>query len=179
MFVVEGHTGYCNALRRTLASELRTWAPCRVEFRENRSCHNDEYLAHRIGMIPFRRVGNGDTMELQQTGPGLVDADALTGPAFEAAHPTIPLVALRAGQTIDATVHFDQQLASKHARYAPCAGLAMRRVGPTSHELSFETVDGRDPTVLVREALDAMDATLADALQQLAHQPSAPPKSYA
>ena len=65
-FVLDGGAGFCNAVRRSLIGDVAMWAPCEVDVRINTSCETDEYLAHRIGMVPFRRVGHGEEMTLSQ-----------------------------------------------------------------------------------------------------------------
>ncbi len=45
-----------NALRRILISEVPTLAIEFVEFHENTTVLQDEYIAHRLGLIPLRLV---------------------------------------------------------------------------------------------------------------------------
>jgi len=130
-FVLSGGVGFCNAVRRTLAGDLSMWAPFQLTIRVNSSCHTDEFIAHRIGLIPFKRVGHGDTMELNMYGSCVVYANNLLGPAFEAVYPTIEVTRLECGQQLDLTIHFDKQYASKHARYAPCAAVGMTTLCPS------------------------------------------------
>lgn len=178
VFVLPGGVGLCNAVRRTLLSDVQAWAPFEVEVRTNTSCQTDEYLAHRIGMIPFRRVAEGTEMTLSVEGPCTACARDLTGPAFDAVHGGIEIIVLGDGQRLDMTVRFDRRAASKHARYAMCAGVGMERVdGEGRHRLRFETLDDRPPTDVLLEALDALEARVDGALKQLAHQPSTPPRS--
>lgn len=174
---LRGEPGFCNAVRRTLLADVKTWAPRDILVRTNTTHHTDEYLAHRIGMIPFRRVGNGDEMILAAEGACRVRADAFVGPAFEATFPCIEVVTLAATERLEVVVRFDEQLASKHARYASCAG-----VGMCAHDdactIRFETIDGRLPRDVFMEALDALDGRVQSALQLLAKQPTVPPRSY-
>lgn len=177
-FALAEGPGFCNAVRRTLLSDLESWAPCDVVVRENTSCQTDEFLAHRIGMIPFRRVGNGDTMTLRADGPGMATAGMLTGPAFEPVHGNIEIMKLGGReQKLDLTVRFDRRKASVHARYAPCAAVGMRPLGAHNHEIRFETNDGRPGKEAMQDALEALDARVQAALHALANQPEVPPRS--
>lgn len=173
----EADAGLCNAVRRSLMSDVRAWAPSRITVRKNTSCQTDEFLAHRIGLIPFRRVGNGDTMELRVEGPRVANAEDFVGPAFDVVHGNIPLMVLAdQRQALDLTVHFEEQLASTHARFCKCAGVGMRRCDE-GHALSFHTVDGSEEKITLLEAIDALIHRLDSALQSLAHQPKQLPES--
>lgn len=176
-FSLQGGVGFCNAVRRTLLSDLEAEAPCEAVVRTNTSCQTDEFLTHRLGLIPFRRVGNGDTMELRATGPCTVRAADLVGPAFEAVHGDVEVMVLGdARQQLDLTLHFDRRPASAHARYCVCAGVGMEARGD-AHVIRYETIDGSQPAQRLREALDKLEARVDGALQQLAAQPATPPHS--
>lgn len=179
-FDIPGGVGFCNAVRRSLTSDVSSWAPCEIVLRKNTSCQTDEFLAHRIGLIPFRRLpgSHPNHMSLKKKGATALAGDLL-GPGFEAVHPHIEIMLLGEDQELDLTVHFDEQLASKHARYSPCAAVGMTRLdGGDVHRISFELLDERaDPRALVHGALSALDARVDKALLHLANQPSVPPKS--
>jgi hypothetical protein len=176
-FALAGGPGFCNAVRRTLLSDVEAWAPHEVDVRVNTSCQTDEFLAHRIGLVPFRRVGHGDTLELRVAGPCVCTAGMLTGPAFTPVYPDVELMKLGHGQALDLTVHLNEKPASTHSRYAMCAAVGMRREDAGSHALTFEVLDGRRPKDVLHEALDALDARVQRALHALAHQPAVPLKS--
>lgn len=175
-FVLPGGVGFCNAVRRSLLSDIKSESPFEVEVRTNSSCQTDEFLAHRIGLIPFKRVGNGDTVDLKVKGKPAMSSD-FVGEAFEACE-EVEVMRLEGEQEIDLTVRFDEQVASKHARYSKCAGVGMHRVdGEGRHKITFETIDGSDPADKMRSALDALDARVQSALIDLANTDLPPPKT--
>ena len=169
--------GLCNAIRRSLLSDITMWAPKEVAFRCNTTWQTDEYIAHRVGLIPFRRVGNVDSMELKLQGPGVARASDITGPGFEAIQGDIEIMTLPSSeQKLDLTIHFDEQKASKHARYSKCCAVGMRKDGAV-HKLSFGTIDGSRPIDALLEAVNALDVRVQNALISLANQPSTLPES--
>ena len=176
--VLGGGVGFCNAVRRSLTGDVPSWAPYEVVVRENSSCQTDEFLAHRIGLIPFRRTGEGESLDLSGEGPSFLRIGDAVGPAFEPVFPQIEVMQLAAGQRIDLTIHFDRKTGASHARYAPCAAVGMEKAdGDGRCRLAFEMTGAVDAREAVLAALDALEARVDDALQRLAHQPATPPKS--
>ena len=176
--VLPGGVGLCNAVRRALLSDLKSWAPCEVDIRVNSSCQTDEFLAHRIGLIPFRRVADGTGMILSAEGPTIVYASDITGPSFEAIHGDIVVMVLGKGSQLDLSIRFDQRKASAHARYAMCAAVGMERIdGDGRHRIVFDTIDEQPPDRVLNEAIDAVETRVDGALRQLGRQPAVPPRS--
>ena len=164
---LSGGVGFCNALRRVLMADLEEEAPYQVTVRTNTSYQTDEFIAHRIGLIPFRRVGNGDSLSLHVRGRDATTSD-LCGPAFVPCTSAVIMV-LREGQELDLTVHFDKKPGSRHARYSKVAAVQIRRAahGQDKHWIGFETLDGSDGKQALLRALDGFEAQVDDALLQL------------
>ena len=163
-----GGVGFCNALRRTLLSDIEEEAPYNITVRENTSYQTDEFIAHRIGMIPFRRVGNGNEMTLCVEGRDAVTGD-FKGPAFVPCSRAI-VMRMQPGQKLDVTVHFDRQLGSVHARYVKSAAVRMLNCPnhKDRHRIAFETIDGTDGKQKMIAALDRLGERVDDAILQLA-----------
>lgn len=174
-----GGVGMCNAVRRALISDVQTWAPCRVTIRRNTSCETDEFLAHRIGLVPLCQADAACdcVLTLRASGPRTVFTRELVGARARPIFENVPIIILGDGQELDLDVHIDRQQASVHPRYAPCGSVGMEPHGPKGcHRIRFRGNDDRTPEELLRNAFEALEGRLADALHQLAHQPTTPPK---
>lgn len=168
-FLVPGHVGLCNAIRRTLLSDIQTEAPSTARVITNVTCHTDEYLAHRVGLIPFRRVGNGNDMSLRASGPCDVTTAHFIGSAFEPIHTDIVILHLDTGHELNMEITFDTQHAGRHARYSPCYAVGMiPAMEDDTHILSFGSNDERTPDELLRDSLDHVTTRIDGALRLLA-----------
>lgn len=172
-FRIPGHVGFCNALRRTLISDLETEAPTSVRMIKNVTCHTDEYIAHRIGLIPFRRIGNGDTLTLNARGPCTVTCADLSGPAFESIHNNLEILYLNTGHELHMEITFTVGRASSHARYSPCYAVGMIPDGHDAHIVSFGSNDHREPHQLLLDSFQHLDARIDRALLLLANETDA------
>lgn len=169
--------GVCNSVRRALLANVKGWAAKDVVIVTNTSCVTDEYLAHRIGLLPVRRIGNGTTMRISRHGPTTVLAADLVGPAFEAVHPSIELVRLASGQAIDCTIQYDFDCGATHSRYAPVAAVGMQSHAD-GQVIRFDMTDEQDCSRrLLDQAFAHLDELVDDALRQLSRQPTVPPRS--
>ena len=176
-FTIQGDVGFANAIRRTLIEDLENWAPCKVTFRSNTSCQTDEYIAHRIGLIPFRKAGEGNEMTLRHKG-GIVYAHHVTGCAFEPIHCDVPIMDLGDDSVLDITIFFDKRKPSKHARYSTCTAVGMEKLEDQRYRITFEMHDDQlNASKVFALALDNLEARVDDCLQKLGNQPDPPPKS--
>lgn len=175
-FVLSGGAGFCNSIRRTLLSDLKSESPYEVEIRTNTSCQTDEFIAHRIGLIPFRRTGNGNSLELRVKGRSAYSKD-FEGVSFEPCV-NVEVMTLKEDQELDLSVRFDERDSCKHARYCKCAAVGMERVDNEGrHKIRFETIDDSDPKTLLLLALDALEARVENALMDLSNRDLPIPKT--
>ena len=107
-------------------------------------------------------------MLLEASGPCMVYARDVTGPAFEPVHPAIPIVQLGNGHSIRLVIHFNLASAHTHARYSPCFAVGMEHTNdPDTFILQFGSNDHRSPTTLLHEALDHLSKRIDRTLQTL------------
>ncbi len=101
--------GLANALRRVAVGEVGCFAVDKVTFYENTSSIFDEYVSHRIGLVPILTPkGYGETdaivFSLDVEGPGTAYSKDLKASDKEVkvANENIPLIKLAEGQKIRA-----------------------------------------------------------------------------
>lgn len=133
VFAEEMNEVLANALRRS-ASEIFILAVDEVEFYKNDSVLNDQMLAHRIGLIPFKNEKlhlrhdcscNGEgcakcTIQLKASlqGPKTVYAKDLKGKA-ELVFKEMPIVILNENQELEFVAHAKLGRGIEHAKFSP------------------------------------------------------------
>jgi len=163
-YILPVSTGLANALRRSIIMDIEAWAPERVTFEINTSCQTDEYIAHRIGLIPFRKIGNGTEMNINVKGRTAMVSD-LVGPSFEFVNDT-EIIEMIEKQELKATVHFSQKKGKVHARYKLCSGVGIQILNNDMYKLVFETLDQQEPDDILKKAIESLHQKVDDALLQ-------------
>tara|TARA_B110000046_G_scaffold167141_2_gene184576 strand:- start:2218 stop:2781 length:564 start_codon:yes stop_codon:yes gene_type:complete len=151
-----------NAIRRALMSDVETYAPSEIVVHANTSSQTDEFIAHRIGLIPFAHTGEAlSALSLNVTGRTASSAD-FAGDCFRAPHVT-PIVRLIENQTLHVDVRFAKGTAATHAKHA--------HVGPVSYQkrgeqttVSFETLAENCPLGYTLSALESLLRRIDDSI---------------
>ncbi|MEM3227823.1 MAG: DNA-directed RNA polymerase subunit D, partial [Candidatus Micrarchaeaceae archaeon] len=108
-FILSGvDTAYANALRRAAINSVQTFAIDKVTFYENTTAMFDEYIAHRIGLIPITTPLKGyDEKDevlftLDATGPKTVYSKELlsSDKNVKVANENIPIMKLASEQRL-------------------------------------------------------------------------------
>ena len=116
-------------------------------------------------------------MKLRKTG-GVALAGDVTGCAFEAIYPDIQIMDLGEDSTLDITIHFDTNKASKHARYSTCAAVGMKHIQRDTYRITFELHDDKlIPRDVLLRAIDCLEKRVDRSLLQISNQPNPPPRS--
>ncbi len=158
-------TAFPNALRRALVSDVPTFAPEKVIIRSNTSSQTDEYIAHRIGLIPFMGKDTSQTVRLNVTGRTATTND-FVGDAFRAISDT-PIIRLVENQTIDLDVHFSKGTASTHAKYAHIGPVSFKCDENGKTELSFTMLTDDCPLDYTLSALKTLLKRIDDATYEV------------
>ena len=159
-FEIRSHSAFANALRRTLMMDVSRHAPSHVKIIQNKSSQTDEYIAHRIGLIPFDVLDDQETPLTLHVKGREAFAHDLVGTSFRATQ-NVPVVLLSQTQELNIVVYFKRGTASEHARFA--------MIGPVSYkikeaeqctELSFEMINKEQPLTYLLDALLNLQAKI-------------------
>ena len=164
-YFLDNNCGFVNGLRRVIIADLSRWAPDYIEITKNTSCQTDEYIAHRIGLIPFKKCGNGTEMEASVKGRTLMSFD-LKGTGFQSIH-NIEIMSMEGDQELEFKVFFKYKTGNEHSRYKMCSGVAMQALNNNMFKLVFETIDEENPDKVLLEAFDILEKKIDDALSSL------------
>lgn len=137
-FLVKGvDVPFLNAIRRSVVSLTPTMAIEDIEFRQNSSVLYDEFLAHRIGLVPLTTdLKSYDMIESEEDKESLKCINKLTldvkGPktvysgdlksadkGIKPVHDTIPLVKLKKGQEVRLEATAILGLGKQHMKFSP------------------------------------------------------------
>lgn len=151
-----------NSLRRSLISDIYTFAPSKVLIKTNTSCATDEYIAHRISMIPFvfdnshDNVNEDTTNHASVSGRTFMTSD-LSGP-FKTIY-DVPIIKLIDEQAVDIEIFFTKGKGSEHAKFSPVAAVAYEIDNKIIH-MAFESINGETPVKHLKEALQSLNERL-------------------
>ncbi len=143
---MDSNESLVNAIRRSIL-EVPTLAIDEVEFFKNDSALYDEYLAHRIGLVPLKmdkKMSSKTEAEfkLVKKGPCTVYAGDLKG-QIETVHPAAPLVILEKDQELELVATARIGKGVEHAKYIP-------GIGYYRHLFEVKTKDKRLETMILQ-----------------------------
>ena len=151
---------FLNAIRRSIMQNVLTWAPEKITIRKNTTCYNDEYVANRIGLIPFDCIDTTDIdatdintkIVLQVKGRDARASD-ISNKSFKASFDMLFLNILE-DQEIDMDVSMIQGSGSAHPRWDHATSVAYDELASDKFTFCCESISNRKPRDLIRQACD-------------------------
>ena len=169
-FKVSGiSTSLANALRRVAIGSVPTFAIDTVTFYENTSAMFDEYIAHRIGLVPIITPSKGYDekdeimFSLEAEGPVTAySADLKSSDKnVKVANEKIPIMKLAEGQRLKLEGKAIMGTGSKHAKFQP--GLVTyKQLSDTDFEFYVETFGQMPAIEIVNKAIAILEKQLKD-----------------
>tara|TARA_Y100000741_G_scaffold361677_1_gene346088 strand:- start:401 stop:925 length:525 start_codon:yes stop_codon:yes gene_type:complete len=162
---INAKVGYANAIRRALISEIPMICPEFIEIEKNTTAHTDEYIAHRIGLIPFTQIKDFESKVsfINKKDSHLFGSD-ISGDLI-AEHPDVKVLDITMGQELSCTIHFCKSTATEHSRFTRTVAVGMRTIDETKHLIKFESLLDDDEDECLVIAIDAVESRLLRALE--------------
>lgn len=158
-----------NALRRVAVNHVKTFAIESITFYENSSAMFDEYIAHRLGLIPIKTPSSGYTDEdeilftLEAEGPKTVYSSELAGKDKEVkvANEGIPIIKLAQEQKIRVDCKAVMGNGAKHAKFQPGI-VTYDQVNDNTFNFYVETFGQMPPKEIINKAFSAIKDELKE-----------------
>jgi DNA-directed RNA polymerase alpha subunit len=131
-FVLHGASdAMSNAVRVAMSRDVPTPAIVRVTIEVNTSTFPDEYIAHRLGLVPLRGTLRDGRLTLHSKGPGRVCASQIVGESHAVVRPDVIIATLGPAQELKLVLHVETDTGARHARHNPAvaARFARRTLG--------------------------------------------------
>jgi DNA-directed RNA polymerase subunit D len=162
-----------NALRRMAISGVGCFAIDSVNFYENTSAMFDEYIAHRIGLVPITTPKDYDEKDeivfsVEAEGPQTVYSKDLksSDKAVKVANDSIPIIKLAEGQKVRADCMAVIGFGRRSAKFQP--GIVTYEAKSGSEIQFYVESFGQMPAnEIVRRALDIINAGLKEISKEL------------
>ncbi len=119
---MDANDGLANAIRRSI-NEIPCLAIDEVEIFKNDSALYDEFLAHRIGLVPIRtedgtKANAEIDFKLVKKGPATVYSGDLKG-SGKVVYPNIPLTVLEKDQEVELIATARNGMGTQHDKFTP------------------------------------------------------------
>jgi DNA-directed RNA polymerase subunit D len=169
-FVLKDATNsYANALRRVATNHVKCFAIDTVTFYENSSAIFDEYIAHRIGLVPIKTPSSGYSDEdevlftLEAEGPKTVYSGELEAKDkdVKVANEKIPLIKLAAEQKIRIDCKAVLGSGSRHAKFQPGL-ITYDQANDSTFNFYVETFGQMPPKEIINKAFSAIKDELKE-----------------
>ncbi|MFA5108452.1 MAG: DNA-directed RNA polymerase subunit D [Candidatus Micrarchaeia archaeon] len=166
-------TSFANLVRRFAMSQVPTFAIDKVTFYENSSTMFDDYLAHRIGLLPLKagssvRDDEDVMFSLDVSGPAMIYSSALksTVDKVKVATDNMPLLRLLENQNLRLEAKAISGIGRKHAKWQ--AGLcAYEIVGEDEFKFQVESFMQHSPWEMLNTTADILSKKCADMSKEL------------
>ena len=166
-FEIHGTHNVCfaNALRRAIMCDIETVAPGEVHITHNSTCQTNEYIAHRIGLIPFEKNIDPNTVMTINVSDRDVYTSDIKG-YHKDITPNICIMKMIPEQSLVCEIRMNKSKGSVHARYSHVSA-----VGFKHHDdhisMSFDVITKDRPYMYLKDALASIHKRLLDTLYQI------------
>lgn len=168
-FVISGCSReLVNSLRRVMISDVPTWAIELVQFEKNTTVLPDEFIAHRLGLIPLVSSVNveEDKISLSAHFKAGQEPEEFTSEYIESdnehivpAIDSIPIAKASNGQELIFTATAIRGTGFEHSKWSPVATCFFQKI-PEGFLFTLEAVGSLDPIEIVNRSLEILQERL-------------------
>lgn len=165
--------GVANAIRRVAIGGIGCFAVDSVTFYENTSAIFDEYIAHRIGLVPILTPKDYDEKDevvfsLEAEGPATVYSKEMksSDKNVKIANGDIPIIKLAEGQRIRVDGKAVVGTGNRSAKFQPGI-VSYKTKNGKDFEFYFESFGQMPANEIMRRALDIISSGLKDVHKEL------------
>jgi len=173
-FLVKGiDTSFANALRRIMMADVATWAIEHVKFIQNTTVLHDEYIAHRLGLIPLTMPPaeeEPDTVTfklcVKANGPEIWYSSLLKSNNLDIqpVYDNIPIAKVVEGQELILTAIATKSNGLDHSKWSP-VHTCFFNMTDEGCVFNIGTTGSMDPKDCVRAAIESLRIKLDTAVQ--------------
>ena len=151
-----------NLFRQTLMKDVPTLAIDRVDMHENDSPHHDEYIAHRLGLIPIKSSkleSNIEETVLELHVHAITEVRNVTSKDLRSNTSIIPvdddvlICKLYKGQTLYLKAYVESGTSKIHAKWCPITNITWK-LKEDHYLFSIETLGNIEPRLLIEKAVE-------------------------
>ncbi len=180
-FTLKGPVELANAIRRTAMAEVPTMAIDEIDVYENTSSLFDEFIAHRLGMIPLTtdlktydinsKSENKKSViiSLDIQGPGVFYSKELKSkdPAVKPVYDTIPIIELAEGQALRIEAKARLGRAKEHAKFQSCLCYYKEKKPDEEYQVTIESYGNHKPKTVLEETIKILKSKAEELEKQL------------
>ena len=180
-FTLKAPGAYANAIRRAAMSEVPTMAIDEVDIYENTSVLFDEFIAHRLGLIPITtdlkaydinsksENKKSTILTLEIEGPGVFYSKELNSkdPKTKPYYDTIPIIELTEKQNIRLEAKAILGTGKQHAKFQSCLCYYKEKETDKEYEFTLESFGNHKPKELLKETLKTLSEKSKELEKQL------------
>jgi len=162
-----------NAIRRSAINSVPTFAIDKTTFYENTTAMFDEYIAHRIGLVPIKTPSKGYSdkdeiiFNLDVVGPKTVYSKELESKDKDVvvANDNIPIIKLAEGQKLRLDGKAIMSTAMRHSKFQP--GLVTYDLEKNTYKFYVESFGQMPPKEIINKAFEAIKEELKEIGKQV------------
>ncbi len=162
-----------NSLRRVMMNSIPSFAIENVTFYDNTSAMFDEYIAHRLGLIPLKTPKKFNEKEevlfsLSEEGPKTVySKDMKSSGDVEVANPNIPIMKLAQGQNLKVDAKAVLGVGTRSTKFSTCLASYSANESGTEFEFYVEAFGQIPAPEIFSRALDIITANVKEIHKEL------------